>query len=210
MYISDRHALHELDILKHVEQDSHLSNRLAARKLGVSLKLAHEVLKQMVQKGLLHITKVNSRRWDYFLTPHGISEKTRLTLEFLEFSMRFYREARQRSSQICRDLAEAGQHHVALLGAGNLAEIVYLGVHQWGLTLTAVYDPVKRGDFMGIAVQPIERLQAANAMHVTCPIIVCMYDASKPMQGGYLPGKVSRTCDFVWVFPTVAGNEDCT
>ena len=65
----DQHALYELDILKQVEQSSTLSNRMVARKLGVSIKLAHELLKRMVRKGLLHVKVVNARRWDYFLTP---------------------------------------------------------------------------------------------------------------------------------------------
>ena len=91
MTIPDPNALYELDILKTVEQNCRLTNRLVARKLGVSIKLAHQLLTRMVQKGLLHVTVVHSRRWDYFLTPTGLAEKTRLTLEFLEFSMRFYR-----------------------------------------------------------------------------------------------------------------------
>ncbi len=200
----DHHALYELDILKHVEQDSHLSNRLAARKLGVSLKLAHEVLKRMVRKGLLHVRKVNSRRWDYFLTARGIAEKTRLTLEFLEFSMQFYREARRRSSRVCRALGEAGHHEVAFLGAGDLAEIAYLGVHEWGLSLAAVYDHRERAGFMGLPVQPISRLRDEHLPEPSCPIIVCMYDAGQPLRGGYLPAGAPRLRSLVWIFPAPA------
>ena len=135
----EAHALHELGILRQVEGSSRLNNRRAAQKLGVSIKLAHALLKRMVGKGLLHVTVVHSRRWDYFLTPQGLAEKTRLTLEFLDFSLHFYREARRRSAQLCRDLAEAGRRRVAFLGTGELAEITWLGMQEWGLELTAVY-----------------------------------------------------------------------
>ena len=131
----DRNSLYELEILKHVEASPLLNNRMAAGKLGVSVKLAHATLKKMVARGLLHVKKEHTRRWDYFLTPQGLAEKTRLTYEFLEFSMQFYREARRRSAQLCRDLSESGVKRVAFVGAGELAEIVYLGVVEWKLRL---------------------------------------------------------------------------
>ena len=43
----EKKELQELEILKHVEETPHLTNRIAADKLGCSIKLAHEVLKKM-------------------------------------------------------------------------------------------------------------------------------------------------------------------
>jgi predicted transcriptional regulator len=219
----NQHSLYELDILKQVEKESQLTNRKVAGKLGVSLKLAHEVLKRMVGKGLLHVKVVNSRRWDYFLTPHGIAEKTRLTMEFLDFSMHFYREARRRSSQVCRDLAEAGYREVRFLGAGDLAEIVYLGVQEWGLQLTQVYADTEKSTFMTLPVQPLSvladhglgsgdlELATPNSNPETTtdhsplpihqlPLLVCLYDASQPMMSRYLPDGIAETAGMHWVF----------
>src|SRR2546425_11047195 len=155
----DRNALLELEVLKHVEQTPRLNNRMAARKLGVSVKLAHVILNKMVAKGMLHVKKEHTRRWDYFLTPHGITEKTRLTYEFLEFSFQFYREARRRSAQLCRDLSESGVKQIAFLGTGEIAEIVYLGVVEWKLQLGEVFDNDKPGQtFMGVTIRPLSDL----------------------------------------------------
>src|ERR1041384_266225 len=141
----DRNSLLELEILKHVEQSPRLNNRMAARKLGASVKLAHATLSKMVAKGLLHVKKEHARRWDYFLTPRGIAEKSRLTYEFLEFSFQFYREARRRSAPLCRDLSERKVKRVAFVGAGEMAEIAYLGVVEWGLQLVEVFDNETQG-----------------------------------------------------------------
>jgi len=193
----DQHALYELDILKQVEQSSTLSNRMVARKLGVSIKLAHELLKRMVRKGLLHVKVVNARRWDYFLTPKGIAEKTRLTVEFFDFSLHFYREARRRSAQVCRALSEAGRTRVAFLGANDLAEIVYLGVQEWGLMLAAVYDDACSGRrFMRVAVQPLSAF-AADAYDA---VLVCMYDARDPTGANFLPPGVRAASNMWWFF----------
>ena len=75
----EKNQLYELEILKHVEVTPRLNNRMAASKLGCSVRLAHALLSKMVDKGLLHVTKHHSRRWDYFLTPTGIAEKARIT-----------------------------------------------------------------------------------------------------------------------------------
>lgn len=193
----DKNALLELEILKHVEQTPRLNNRMAARKLGVSVRLAHEILKKMVSKGLLHVKKEHARRWDYFLTPHGISEKSRLTYEFLDFSFHFYREARKRSAQLCRDLAENGVKRIAFLGAGEMAEIVYLGVVEWGLRLIEVYDGEKHGQrFMSHYVKPITELPMADCDK----LIVCLYYKPHPMTANYLPDGVQRDPRMVWVF----------
>ncbi len=196
-------AFLELEILKHVAQTPRLNNRMAAGKLGVSVKLAHEVLKKMVSKGLLHVKKEHARRWDYFLTPSGISEKTRLTYEFLEFSMQFYREARRRSAQLCRNLSEAGVKRVAFIGAGEMAEIVYLGVVEWGLKLAEVYDAGKDGQqFMALPVQPLSQLPEAG----TERLVVCLYNKQHPMTPNYLPEGVKPDPRMVWVFTATASS----
>ena len=194
----DQHNLYELDILKQVEQSPHLSNRMAARKLGVSVKLAHQILKRMVKKGVLHVTEVNSRRWDYFLTPKGIAEKTRLTMEFLDFSMRFYREARRRSAELCRDLAGYGKRNIAFLCSGELAEIVYLGVQEWELKLAAVYDDEGPERFMHVPVEPVSELAASQHDAV----IVCLYDSREPMGEHYLPAAIEKQPYMRWIFKT--------
>jgi DNA-binding MarR family transcriptional regulator len=191
----DKHDFYELNILKHVEETPQLTNRTAAGKLGVSVKLAHGVLKQMVTKGLLHVRVVNSRRWDYFLTPKGIAEKARITREFVQFSMQFFREARKRSAQLCRDLKEAGKTEVAFLGAGELAEIAYLGACEWDLKVVAVFDDETVGKtFFGAEVRPLKALTTAQ------DIIVCVYEKAEPMRSGFLPRSVPTDGHYHWIF----------
>ncbi len=193
----ERGELLQLEILKHVEQTPQLNNRMAARKLGVSVKLAHATLRKMVARGLLHVKKEHSRRWDYFVTPAGIAEKTRLTYEFLDFSFQFYHEARKRSAQLCRELSERGLKQVAFLGAGEMAEIAYLGVVEWKLQLVAVYDQDKHGsNFMSVSVLPLAAISSSTAE----AIIVCQYNKKHPMTGQFLPEGVSPNPKFHWVF----------
>ena len=201
----DKNNLYELEILKQVEKSAHLNNRMVAAKLDCSVKLAHGLLKKMVQKGFFNVKKLNSRHWNYYLTPQGISAKARLTYEFLEFSMKFYKEARKKSSQVCRDIAEAGNKNVVFIGAGDLAEICYLGVKEWGLDLVAVYDDTDKKQFMGVKIQPFPQLKFDLNHQITRSsnhqisiasgnhqIIICTYDKSKPMTEKYLPDVINQ------------------
>ena len=170
---------------------------MAARKLGVSVKLAHKLLSGLVERGLLHVKKENARRWRYFLTPGGVAEKARLTREFLEFSLEFYREARRRSAQVCRDLAEHGVRRIAFLGLGELAEIAYLGVREWGLELAEVYDAPREGRaFFGREVQPLEAVAESRAE----AIVVTSFNPEHPMTPRWLPGPVQADERMIWIF----------
>lgn len=191
----EKNELLELEILKHVERDPRLNNRMAAAKLGCSVKLAHELLKKMVQKGFLHVKKHHSRRWDYFLTPHGITEKARLTFEFIDFSMHFYNEARKESSRVCRNIAESGKKTVAFIGCGDLAEIAYLGIREWNLELKEVYGNGKQ-EFLGLPVRPKENISDSSSD----AIIVCEYDKSRPMSPKYLPHPINKLENMYWIF----------
>ncbi|MCP4176861.1 MAG: hypothetical protein GY756_03770 [bacterium] len=198
----DKNNLFELEILKHVEGTPTLNNRIAAAKLGCSVKLAHTLLKKMVLKGLLNVQKLNSRHWEYFLTSKGITEKVKLTYEFLEFSMQFYNEARKKSSQVCKDIADKDIRNVGLIGTGDLAEIVYLGIKEWNLNLTEVFGE-SHDTFLGHPTKPFSNL--SNSLSDN--LIVCIYDKSHPMTKSYLPEKVKKIMlgnsqfkKLIWIF----------
>jgi len=197
----EKNELLELEILKHVESTPLLNTRMAASKLGCSVKLAHVLLGKMVVKGLLHVKKIHSRRWDYFLTTKGVAEKIRLTYDFLDFSLHFYQEARKASSEICRQFYENGKLKIAFLGAGELAEIAYLGVKEWNLELIEIFDERSDRNFLGHQVFEIERLSESEADAV----IVCLYDKKRPMERKYLPDNIEKRKNMYWIFDLAKG-----
>ncbi len=183
-----------------------MTNRRVASKLNVSVKLAHSLLARLALKGLLHIRKRHARRWDYFLTPKGLAEKARLTYEFMDFTMQFYREARRRSADVLSKLSKSGVTRIAFLGVSELAEIAFLGANEHKLELVEVFDDAKAGeDFMGVQIAPVSGLSATRAERV----LVTAYDPALPMGERYLPAGVAELAvkagldideRFVWVF----------
>ena len=107
--------------------------------------------------------------------------------------MHFYREARKRSSQLCKDLADQGIKKVAFIGADDLAEIVYLGVKEWNLELTEVYADSDKENFMGIMLKSYSDFNIQYSTSNIQYFIVCLYDKTQPRQSNrFLPKEITN------------------
>ncbi|MGV3632907.1 MAG: winged helix-turn-helix transcriptional regulator [Pseudorhodoplanes sp.] len=126
---AQRHATDDeivLGVLDVVERDPAVTQRSVARELGIALGLANAYLKRCVRKGLIKVGQVPSRRYAYYLTPQGFSEKSRLTAEYLAHSLSFFRKARAECAALFGEAAARGHRRLALVGDGDLAEIASL------------------------------------------------------------------------------------
>jgi len=70
-----------LGLLESLGRESAQSQRRLAAELGIAAWPVNIYLKRCVKKGLLKMTDAPARRYAYYLTPQGFSEKARLTLE---------------------------------------------------------------------------------------------------------------------------------
>lgn len=144
----------DLQLLEALEQQSTITQRTLATRLGIALGLTNLYLKRLIRKGYVKCVTVSPNRLMYSLTPKGVSRKARLTYEFVKYSLDFYRDARQ---HLRRSLAQAvtRQQRVALYGTGDAAELVFLLTREMGLELIAVFAPEGGGQFLGHPIQPL-------------------------------------------------------
>src|ERR1700676_1144212 len=115
-----------LGVLNAVERNPSLTQRSVARELGIALGLVNAYLHRCLSKGLIKIGQVPPRRYAYYLTPRGMTEKSRLTATYLMDSFAFFREARTQCNELFQTLVARGQCPRALVGGGDLAEIARL------------------------------------------------------------------------------------
>ena len=84
------------DVLRRIEKSPQSSQRELAEKLGFSLGKLNYCLKALQSKGLVKIEnfKKNPQKINYIyvLTPKGISQKTKLTINFMKRKMKEYDE----------------------------------------------------------------------------------------------------------------------
>lgn len=144
-----------LGILESVERDGGQSQRHLAAELGVALGLVNAYLKRCVKKGLVKVSEAPARRYAYYLTPHGFSEKSRLTVQYLSHSFGFFRRAKSDCSLLLEAAEQKGIRRILLAGKSDLAEITAICALDHGIEIVAVVDRAA-GDvrFIGLPVYP--------------------------------------------------------
>jgi DNA-binding MarR family transcriptional regulator len=130
-----------LDLLSSVESDGARSQRHIAAELGIALGLVNAYLKRCVKKGLVKVSEAPARRYAYYLTPQGFSEKSRLTVQYLSASFSFFRQARADCTQTFALAKERNFQTLVLSGKSDLAEIAILSAVDCGILIAAIIDP---------------------------------------------------------------------
>ena len=84
------------EILRKISKKPKSSQRELAKKLGFSLGKLNHCLKELRSKGLIKIENFkknpNKINYLYVLTPHGISSKTKMTINFMKRKLKEYDE----------------------------------------------------------------------------------------------------------------------
>ena len=150
----DIEAHRDLKLLEAVEENSRVTQRSLATKLGIALGLTNVYLKRLVRKGYIKCVNVQSNRITYLITPRGIAEKARLTYEFMDYSLHLYGEVRQHLRVVLQECAAAGRR-VGICGRGEAAELAYLSLREFGLEPVAIFDEDHGHEFLGMPVRPI-------------------------------------------------------
>ena len=87
------------EVLRKIQKKPNATQRELAEELGFSLGKLNYCLKALQKKGLVKIEnfKRNPNKINYFyvLTPAGIAEKTKLTLNFMKRKMKEYDELKR-------------------------------------------------------------------------------------------------------------------
>ena len=85
-----------LNILRKIQKKPQSNQRKLAKELGFSLGKLNYCLKGLKDKGLVKISNFrknpNKLNYIYVLTPRGMSEKTKLTYNFMKRKFKEYEE----------------------------------------------------------------------------------------------------------------------
>lgn len=98
----------ETQILRDIYHNPAISQRELAKKNGISLGKTNYLLKSLLTKGLIKIENFkradNKKRYLYIITPHGLIEKTRLTVSFLKRKMDEYERLKQEIEELKQEV----------------------------------------------------------------------------------------------------------
>ena len=99
-------------LLKTLEDNPSLSQRDLAKRLGVSLGKVNFCLNALIAKGCLKVNNFrnsdNKLAYAYLLTPRGVEQKARMTVEFLQVKLQEYEELRAEINELKREAEQKG------------------------------------------------------------------------------------------------------
>ena len=94
-----------LNVLRQVDKNPNFAQRKLAKNLNFSLGKLNYCLKALKNKGYIKIKNFNKNpnrfnpksknNYFYILTPKGISERTKLTINFMKLKMKEYEELKK-------------------------------------------------------------------------------------------------------------------
>ena len=122
----------QLRILEVLEKEPRTTQASLAAQLGVAVGSVNWYIKRLIRKGYVKATRMDRNRLKYFVTPQGLALKARLTSQYLEASLRVYRELREAAQETLAHIHRAGYTAVTVDGEGDAVEIFRLTCLEQG------------------------------------------------------------------------------
>tara|TARA_B100001989_G_scaffold252612_1_gene235323 strand:+ start:3628 stop:3933 length:306 start_codon:yes stop_codon:yes gene_type:complete len=87
------------NVLRKIDKKPGITQRELSNKLGISLGKINYCLKELKKKGLVKLSNFKKNKnkisYVYLLTPKGITEKTRLTINFMKIKLKEYNDLKK-------------------------------------------------------------------------------------------------------------------
>lgn len=125
----------EMILLEQIEHDPDVTQASLAAHLGVAVGTVNWHLKRLISKGYVKVKRAQRRKLRYIITPEGIAFRARLTVNYIETSMRLYRRTRLRVRELLVELQQAGYDQVLVDGEGDIADICRLTCLEQGINV---------------------------------------------------------------------------
>ena len=123
----------ELMLLDQIERDPDINQATLAAQLGVAVGTVNWHIKRFVAKGYVKVKRAQRRKLRYIITPEGLAFRARLTVNYIETSMRLYRKTRQHVRELIHTVRQAGFDSVCITGDGDIADICRLTCLEQGI-----------------------------------------------------------------------------
>lgn len=130
-------------LLEELNKESTVSQRALADRLGIALGLVNAYIRRLYKKGYIKIKFLPRNRIKYIITPHGFSEKTRLAYKYMQYSILYFKDIRQKVENTYEEMTRTGIKKVLLWGDGELAELCYISTRGLPLEIVGVVGKKK-------------------------------------------------------------------
>ena len=153
-------------VLQAIASGQRLTQRSLSSELGVALGLTNLLIRRLVGRGYVKVSKMGTRHVRYLMTPAGWEALASATRQSLENTVHLYTETREHIRSSLSQISsrcgpnEDGQKRIVFYGAGDVAEIAYVSLQTTDLTLVGVVDDRRSGRFFDLTISGADQLSA--------------------------------------------------
>ena len=156
----EKKDLHILRLMGEIDRNGDHSQRELSSRLNISLGLVNTFLKRLVNKGYFKVKTMPRNRVKYFLTPAGLARKSRLTVEYLQYSMNFYKDIKHLLIDKFKEMEKEDIRAILFYGAGEVAELAYLYLQLTDIKLAGIIDEhLITEPFFGYTISGLESIE---------------------------------------------------
>ena len=121
---TDREVM--LKLLTSLSENPECTQRDLASEFGISLGMMVSYMKNSVKKGFVRAKQINAKRWAYFVTPKGFTEKSIMVSDYVARSLSFYKNTRLQLERLFNACTKQNLTNIALVGSSEISEIATL------------------------------------------------------------------------------------
>lgn len=165
-------------VLQAIASGRRVTQRSLSNELGVALGLTNLLIRRLVAKGYVRVSRIGTRHIRYLMTATGWEALATATRQSLENTVHLYTETREHIRNSLSDISSRcepdrdGRKPVIFYGAGDVAEIAYVSLQSTDLTLVAVVDDKRTGRFFDLTIESADRLSGEPAGPVSYAHII--------------------------------------
>lgn len=121
----------EYIIMSEVALNENVTQRELSRKLGVSVSTVNILMNKLIREGLIKMTQISQRQVLYMLTPVGMMEKAKKTINYLKVHYRVIYESKEKIKSILEKIDKQYDVIYILMSNDEMRELVLLALHEY-------------------------------------------------------------------------------
>lgn len=133
---------HELNFFNAIEKAEEKTQKTISSEIAVSIGMANALIKKFLKKGLIKVQQAPYKRFVYYLTPKGFSDKVQLVREYINESLGFFRKVRADFNRILINDKSDGYY---LYGVSEICEIAILSAQENNKKIISIIDKNFKG-----------------------------------------------------------------
>jgi predicted transcriptional regulator len=127
-----------LRLLDELTKEPLITQRALAARLGIALGLVNAYIKRLYKKGYIKVKNLPKNRIKYIITPKGFIEKAKLTYNYMNRSIYYFKDVRHKIEHTYTTMMSSGVKNILLWGDGEIAELCYISTRGLPIKIVGV------------------------------------------------------------------------